>query len=344
MRFEYYSTEIDAEPKLSVDGTVPNSVHFSHWQGNNTPASVKADTSTEIALNLVGSANRRELTRGIELVTNNHFDTDGVLSVWTVLTGERALQMREQLIAAAEAGDFSELSNENAVRASIVIQGSDQPVPAEEAGSPLARYLAGENVTDEGRAYSLVLPEVSRVLTRTNDYEPLWRDAWGRIAAALESFARGSSRVEEQGDANLSVITIAPEVFGPNGFNPTRHSAPYTAISRHARGQLFLIAMEMRGGWSYRVDYPYYSWAETIVRPRIRRRDFTTLIARLNELERDSEGSWKADTSEMTSAIKFLDQSGTLCASSLAPEKVAEEILRGHHDEREASVAGAQHG
>src|SRR6266513_5580077 len=159
MRFEYYHDGLADVPKLSVDGTVSNAVHFSHWQGNETPASLKADTSTEIALNLVAAPNRNELTRGIELVTNNHFDTDGVLSVWTVLTGERASDLRERLIPAAEAGDFSEFTNENAERASIAIQGSDQPSPGEEAGSPLARQLAGENVEDDARAYDWVLPE-----------------------------------------------------------------------------------------------------------------------------------------------------------------------------------------
>src|SRR6266516_218846 len=148
MRFEFYHAGLDDVPKLSVDGTVSNSVHFSHWEGNQTPAQVKADTSTEIALNLVSARNRNELTRGIELVTNNHFDTDGVLSVWTVLTGERALDLREKLIPAAEAGDFSEFTNENAVRASIAIQGSDQPTPDDEGGSPLAHHLAQENMND----------------------------------------------------------------------------------------------------------------------------------------------------------------------------------------------------
>src|SRR6266566_7714968 len=137
MRFEYYHDGLADVPKLSVDGTVDNAIHFSHWKGNQTPASVKADTSTEIALNLAAAPNREELTGGIDLVTNNHFDTDGVLSVWTVLTGERALDLREKLIPAAEAGDFSEFTNENAVRASIVIQGSEQPTPGDEAGSPL---------------------------------------------------------------------------------------------------------------------------------------------------------------------------------------------------------------
>src|SRR5258707_9455148 len=116
MRFEFYHAGIDSVPKLSVDGTVANSVHFSHWQGNETPAEVKADTSTEIALNLVASPNRGRLTQNIELVTNNHFDTDGVLSVWTVMSGERALGFRDLLFPAAEAGDFSECTNENSVR------------------------------------------------------------------------------------------------------------------------------------------------------------------------------------------------------------------------------------
>src|SRR6185503_8190985 len=123
MRFEFYHSGLDNVPKLAVDGTVGNSIHLSHWQGNETPVEVKADTSTEITLNLVASPKRDALTQGIELVTNNHFDTDGVLSVWTMLNGERALELRDKLIPAAEAGDFSEFSSVDGVRASIIIQG-----------------------------------------------------------------------------------------------------------------------------------------------------------------------------------------------------------------------------
>src|SRR5437868_9047892 len=175
MRFEFYTDGIADIPKLSVDGTVDNAIHFSHWQGNDTPAEVKADTSTEIALNLVASPNRDALTHGIELVTNNHFDTDGVLSVWTVLNGERALAYRDLLVAAAEAGDFSEYSSDDGVRVSIAIQGSEQANPAGDDGSPLACLLAGENIDDDARAYELVLPEVERLLSNINDYEALWR-------------------------------------------------------------------------------------------------------------------------------------------------------------------------
>src|SRR5712692_10173141 len=323
MRFEYYHDGLANVPKLSVDGTVDNAIHFSHWKGNQTPASVKADTSTEIALNLAAAPNRAELTRGIDLVTNNHFDTDGVLSVWTMLNGERALPLRDKLIAAAEAGDFSELSTQAGVRASIVIQGSDSPA---DVGSPLAQQLAGEPVDDEARCYELVLPHVERVLTRTNDYASLWVDPWNRIASALESFAKGRSRVEEDREAKFSLVTLAPDIFSSVGFKPTRHSAPFTAISHHARGEVFLIATPLDGGWAYRIDYPYYSWAETIVRPQIARRDLSPLMSRLNEAEQNPAGHWRIDTSELASAAKFSDANGKLEASSIELDAVASEL------------------
>src|SRR5689334_24482451 len=218
MRFEFYTEALANTPKLSVDGTVDNSIHFSHWQGNTTPTEVKADTSTEIALNLVASPNRAALTNGIELVTNNHFDTDGVLSVWTVLNGERALAYRELLISAAEAGDFSEHSSDDGVRVSIAIQGPDQSSPNNDDGSPLAQMLAGREfatrITDnDALAYELIFPELERVLTNVNACEPLWREGWKNVAEAIESFERGRSQVREFADSKISLVTLAPEIF-----------------------------------------------------------------------------------------------------------------------------------
>ena len=322
MRFEFYTEALENVPKLSVDGTVDNSIHFSHWEGNSTPPEVKADTSTEIALNLVASPNRAALTQGIELVTNNHFDTDGALSCWTVLTGERALAYRDLLISAAEAGDFSEYSSDDGVKVSIAIQGSDQASPNNDDGSPLARLLAGEEVDDDARAYDLVLPRVEHLLTNINDYESLWRDGWESVVAAIESFEKGKSSVVEHSD--ISVITLAPELFEGAGFSPTRHSAPYTAISKFAKGKLFLIAIPTTSGWFYRIDYPYYSWAETVVRPHIPRRDLAPALQSLNSKETNQDGRWQADNREMTSAVKFLDSAGTLAASRLQPDEVAE--------------------
>ena len=311
MRFQFYSEALDDVPKLSVDGTVDNSIHFSHWQGNTTPTEVKADTSTEIALNLVASPNRAALTQGIDLVVNNHFDTDGVLSCWTVLNGERALAYRDLLISAAEAGDFSEHTSDDGVKVSIAIQGADQASPNNIPGSPLAGMMAGRMFDDDERAYKFVLPEVERLLSDVNAYEPLWRDGWNEVAAALESFASGDSRVIENDASRISLVTLKPGL-----------ASPFAAISKHARGEMFLIATPASGGWLYRLDYPYYSWADTVVRPRIARRDLTSALATLNDKEGSARGHWKTDNREMTAAVKFLDADGTFAVSQLEPDDV----------------------
>lgn len=328
MKFEFYSSTLDQTPKLSVDGTVANSIHFSHWEGNLTPVSVKADTSTEIALNVVSSPNMSELTQGIELVTNNHFDTDGVLSVWTILNGKRALQFRDLLIAAAESGDFSEYSNKAGICVSLAIQGCEQASPNDDTGSPLARLVAGESVDDDARAYELVLPHVESLLTNWHEYEALWIEGWKKVEDAVTSFELERSNVEEVIDAQLSVITVAPKLFGDNGFDPNRHAAPSTAISKFAKGQVFLISIPAgNNSWFYRVDYPYYSWAETVVRSRIVPRDFSATLAQLNSRESSSQGSWRIDNKEMTSVFKFSDEEGLMAPSMLTPDSVVESML-----------------
>src|SRR6185295_5055612 len=145
---------------------------------------------------------------------------------------------------------------------------------------------------DEAESYVLVLPHVEDVIRQTGKYEDLWGKQWRRIETALDSFAKGASHVEECTDVDLSLVTLAREIFGANGFDPTRDAAPFTAISHHARGKLFLIATALNGGWAYRIDYPYYSWAETVVRPPVPRRDLTLLLERLNELETSTAGKW----------------------------------------------------
>ena len=324
MRFEFYQEGLNAGPLLSVDGTVEGALHLSHWEGNATPDELRADTSTEIALNFAAWPGRTEWARGVEVVTNNHFDADGVLSVWSVLNGERALGVRDALVSAAEAGDFSEFPCEDAVRVSILLQGGDNPfVPG--VNSPLVRGLAGGARVDERRAYELVLPEVERVITRTGEYEPLWREGWSWIERTLESFARGRSRVSEDAGSKISVVTLAPDLYGAGGFDPARHAAPYTALAHNTRGEIILVATPYAEGWAYRIDYAYYSWAETCARPRVARRSLTGLISRLNVLER-GRGTWKADRSELTSAVKFSGHGGAPAASLIEPDEVAAEL------------------
>ena len=87
---------------------VEGGLNLSHWPGNRTPAHLKADTSTEMALKLARDPGREEWLRGVSIVTNNHFDTDGLLSLYAVLRPEEALRHEKEMIQAARTGDFGE--------------------------------------------------------------------------------------------------------------------------------------------------------------------------------------------------------------------------------------------
>ena len=85
---------------------------------------------------------------------------------------------------------------------------------------------------------------------------------------------------------------------------------------------MFLLATPASGGWFYSLDYPYYSWAETVVRPPVARRDLSNALAVLNEKENNRDGRWKTDSRALSSAVKFLDAGGALAVSRLQPDEV----------------------
>jgi hypothetical protein len=64
------------------------------------------------------------------------------------------------------------------------------------------------------------------------------------------------------------------------------------------------------------------------VRPQIARRDLSSALQLLNSRETGSEGRWQTDNREMTSAVKFLDSAGTLAASRLQPDEVADVLQK----------------
>jgi hypothetical protein len=52
------------------------------------------------------------------------------------------------------------------------------------------------------------------------------------------------------------------------------------------------------------------------------------VLRRLNESERNP-GNWKLDSRELTSAVKFLDDTGSLAASSQSPDEIATVVATG---------------
>ena len=109
--------EAPSEPVLSVDGAFDApGLNLSHWPGNMTPTALKRDLSTGIALAFaeLPVEERNRLTEGCTALVNNHFDTDGVLSMFAILQPAAALANAPRLLDAAAAGDLFRCPSEDA--------------------------------------------------------------------------------------------------------------------------------------------------------------------------------------------------------------------------------------
>jgi hypothetical protein len=241
-RFQFVEDAYEGDaPAISCDGLVPGAaLDLTHWQGNRTPSRFKADTSTEIALNFVGSP--EAVDRWAEaVVVNNHFDTDGLLSIWVLLDPEQATACRELLVAAAEAGDFDEW-------------------PVQDRGLWLdaaIRALAS-GAADDAVAYQTVLPQLPDLIRRLDERRDLWGREWGELQAAVAALESSRLRAESLGAIGLMFHASGqPEVPGPllcRCFLPG--------------ARRYLLAFERGDGrFDYRYERPHYAWADTVVRP-----------------------------------------------------------------------------
>src|SRR4051812_44843862 len=104
MQFVPY-LDLDGRPNVIVDGagTVNTWLTLSHWPGSDVPQSLAADLSAEIVVRYLEQSDQHV---EVELVSNNHFDEDGLMGVWALVDPERALAHRDLVVDVARAGDF----------------------------------------------------------------------------------------------------------------------------------------------------------------------------------------------------------------------------------------------
>jgi len=237
MWFSYSPWGRDA-PKGAVacDGLVPNArLDLSHWSGNRTPAHLKRDTSVEIAVAFA----RERGAHDVEVVTNNHFDADGVLAVWTLLRPEIALPNEKLIVAAAEAGDFDEW-------------------PSDERGLWLEAAIGKlSQIGSDAAAYERVLPALDELVPSIDRREDLWGDAHRALLLAGEDLHTGAVHVERVGR-----IAIIVHERGTG-------ELPGAWISRSIErdADRVLLAFAADRGWIYRYELRRWSWADTVERP-----------------------------------------------------------------------------
>ena len=314
MIFYFYEEAMKEVAKISVDGLAPNSFHLSHWEENKTPLPLKADTATEIALRYLCHPDRREFFPQVRIITNNHFDTDGLLAIWTLLNPKKAEPMAGRLIAAAEAGDFSIFSSEEGVQVNLLIQAL-----CHSPESPLKSNIESYSGPREAACYKELLPMISTLFWQKASYRSFWEPPFKKLLRSMDLFEKGLIGLEEYEEEGLSVV-IADQLPAPE------------AIDHYCQGNLFLLIEDRQkeaGGFGYELLYRYYAWAETVTRPRIRKTPMETLAETLKLQEGDQGGVWMTDYpgQGMTSVLKCTNEMGESRLSSLHPEKVVDLVL-----------------
>jgi hypothetical protein len=302
-------------PNVVVDGGPNESTRLtlSHWPGSPTPVELRDDLSAQVAFHAL---DRPQLFDGIDVVTNNHFDQDGLCSVFALVEPEAARARRELVIDVAAAGDFGTFRSRDAARIAFAIAAFEN-----EDLSPLpASVLQGDDESVCGRLYEQVLPRLPELLDHPERSRALWEVQDAHLGESLDAIARGVVRIDELRDVDLAVVTV-PESWTEQTvtrFTQQRSRAIHPAAVNNATPCLRILLVQ---GRRYRLELRYESWVMFTSRAVLPRPDLRELASRLDGLEPEG-ATWKAEkSSSLTPHLELVDAD-----SGLAPERVLAEV------------------
>jgi hypothetical protein len=307
--------DVGDRPNIVVDGPLREgtTLGLSHWPDGGTPSQLAADTSTEIALRYVDQP-----AGGVEVavVTNNHFDEDGLLAAWVVLHRPGPGPRRALAVAAAEAGDFHTWSDPWAARCAIGLMAM-----AERTTTPFPEVIRALNRAGRDPAGGIcraLLPRVADLLDDPDRYRRLWAPRWQRVERDLAALDSGEATIEDVPDADLAVIRA-----------PRR----LARMATHPRTDRMRVLTATTDGM-LRLEHRYETWVHYVSRPLVPRHDLTPLLPDLQRLER-GPGVWRFEGIDQPLArLVVVDAGGSPAPSTIEAARVVELLLR------TAAVAG----
>jgi hypothetical protein len=302
-RFTRYAAA-RTQPNIVVDGApLPSTLlTLSHWPNNQSPPALRRDTSTATAFAYLDTPN---LHQAVPWVTNNHFDEDGLFSMYAITAPERALEDRELLIAASFTGDFGVVTDRDGARLCFAIQALADPEV-----SPLPGEIFAE--TDRVAAlYTAMLESLPPLLRDVHEGWPRFGDLWAlqdeHLTTSLGLLADGIVTLVEAPALDLAVVRIPAYL--------RRRTVRRYLVDESAAVHPFAIntatscsrILRVQGD-HYEFEYRYESWVQLATRQVPLRVRLDGLATRLNALE-DAPG-WVAEDPTGT-APRLLRPDGT---------------------------------
>jgi hypothetical protein len=278
---------LDDVPHVVVDGGPIEStvLTLSHWPGSPTPVDLLDDLSAQIVFRAL---RRPELFGGVEVVTNNHFDQDGLAGVFTLVDPDTAVHHETQLVDLARAGDFGTFEHRDSIRLAFVLAAWD-----DDERSPLdPALLAGPYPDRCGRLYEELVPRMPELLADVDRLRPWWEHEDAHLEESLRAIDTGVVTITERPDLDLAVVTV-PDDWAERTttrFTVGRSDAVHPSAIANRTDRLRVAVLQ--DGRS-RLECRYETWVMLRSRPVVARPDLRVVASRLHEL--DPDAGWTAD-------------------------------------------------
>lgn len=264
---------------IVVDSYHPDAFVLSHWRGSPKIKGIHDDTSTAIVLNAL-EKDLKELDQ-YPYVTNNHFDIDGFLGVWSLCFPQQAMEHSSLLRNMALMGDFREMSlqtDEDQLALKLVCW--INTVEKNRFYAPFASYEPGKNETKLCVSkYEFFLQQFGKVLQKPEEFRHDWEDEYNQVVPDMQLIQGHDTYLSLQKDIRLLIVQT-PE--------------PLHYYALFSRSQPADMVLSMYDHNRYELEYKYTTWIDCGNRLSYPRLDLQPLANILNRYE-ESPYLWRCD-------------------------------------------------
>lgn len=266
-------------PNISLD-SIDNAstlLTLSHWPSNHTPQRYKANLSTQSVFHYLKESGDVE---GAQVVTSDHFDLDGLASIYAFLSPASAMKHQQRLIDVARLGDFSRGASSHALKTAYTLN------------SLAAQVKLPKNIDADTallHIFKAILPSVEHVLEHTERYEEYYLDGMNHLARSERLLNHPDMMLVEYPDIDLAVFHL-PAAISSDQLNDQQPYLGLSSIAFHNRTRCGVLAIIH--GTVLEVRQRYESWVERISGIPRARRDLSIFAQALQQDEREG-GVWR---------------------------------------------------
>lgn len=304
-------------PNIIVDG-LPNNftvLNLSNWPSSGTPEELMNDLSVQIVFKYLEN---KKYHVNVDVVSNNHFDEGGLVSMYTILNPEAAFKQRELLIDIASAGDFGIYKSRLAAQIVFVLSAFSDPDL-----SPFDPVIFTKPTPEiDAHLYEHMLTLLPDIIKDIERFKRYWQYEEELLHASENAIWSGEIKIEEFPHIDLAVVTLpaAMPKRQVHRFTFTHDAVCHPMALYNSINSYRVLLIQ---GHTYELHYRYETWVKYMSRKLMPRLDLTLLAQELSGDEKN--GKW--EFSKINAMIPRLYLVGSH-ESRISPERFIDKVKR----------------